>query len=137
MLDGVFIASLIGSCVEAVKTAFTPTIPTENWANQKLMQEDYAKGMTHEEKLKNVKNGRYYIKAEKHEEPHRDANGRIVIENFDLYEEDYKKYGWKQVDIWVGQGRYNLTPEELRKAKERWRYELEHPEEYWKRVINY
>lgn len=134
MLDGVFIASLIGSCVEAVKTAFTPTIPTENWANQKLMQEDYAKGMTHEEKLKNVKNGRYRLSVEKHEEPHRDANGCIVIENCDLYNADCNKYSYEQVNIWIEQGKYNLSPEELRKAEERWRYELEHPEERWRRM---
>jgi len=53
-------------------------------------------------------------------EPHRDSeNGKIIIENSQLYNEDCKKYGAYQASKWVQRGKYNLTPEELEKEKER------------------
>lgn len=57
--------------------------------------------------------------ANKYPEPHRDANGKIIIENSLLYKEDVKKYGAYQAMQWVKQGKYNLTPEELKKEDER------------------
>ena len=55
--------------------------------------------------------------AETYPEPHRDANGKIIIENSLLYKEDIKKYGAYQTMQWVKQGKYNLTPEELYERK--------------------
>ena len=53
-------------------------------------------------------------------EPHRDpVDGKIVIENCKLYEEDLFNYGAVQVGKWIKQGKYNLTPEELKKEQER------------------
>ena len=53
--------------------------------------------------------------------PHRDENGKIIIENSQLYYDDCNKYGGYQASKWVQQGKYNLTPEELEKENERLR----------------
>ena len=76
-----FIVSIIGSGVQAIKEARTPKIPAENWANRELYHKDLMAGASHEQLMKNVESGRY--KATKTcPEPHRDhATGKIVIEN--------------------------------------------------------
>lgn len=119
MLHGLFIASLIDSCYQVIKEAFEPTIPAENWGNEKLIHKDRMSGMSKKQILKNVHKGKYIVK-EKYQEPHRDPKtGYIIIENSLLYNEDIKKYDYYQVHEWVQQGKYNLTPEELKKELER------------------
>ena len=119
MLDGLFIAALIGTCVQAVKEHFTPVIPAENWANKELYHQDLMSGVPIEQRMKNLKNGKYKM-VENHPEPHRDPiSGKIVIENSKLYHEDLLKYNGAQVMKWVRQGKYNLSPEELKKEQAR------------------
>ena len=77
MLDGLFIASLVGSCVQAIKEACIPTIPAENWANKELYNKDIMDGVPIEQCLKNANNGKYKL-AKAYPEPHRDASGKIV-----------------------------------------------------------
>lgn len=119
MLHGLFIASLISTVVQGVKDAFTPTIPAENWDNKELYYQDLANGMSVDQCVKNAKNGKYKLVG-RYPEPHRDPKtGQIVIENCLLYNEDKVKYGTLQAHEWAKQGRYNLTPEELKKEEER------------------
>lgn len=119
MLHGLFIASLIGTAVRGVKDAVTPTIPAENWANKDLYHQDLMNGVSVEQCVKYAQQGRYKL-VNKYPEPHRDPQtGKIVIENCRLYKEDLKNYGAVQTYKWVEQGKYNLTPEELEKEKER------------------
>lgn len=119
MLHGLFIASLIGTCYQALKEAFEPTIPAENWANKELYYQDMMNGVSVEQRMKNVKNGKYKL-TETYPKPHRDpVSGKIIIENCKLYYEDVNKYGAYQAQKWVKQGKYNLTPEELEKKHER------------------
>ena len=118
MFDGLFIVSLFGSIVQVIKEAFEPVIPAENWANKEMYHQDLMNGVSVEQRMKNVKNGKYKI-AEKYPEPHRDKDGKIVIENYKLYHEDLLKYGSVQTMEWVKQGKYNLSPEDLKKEKER------------------
>lgn len=126
MLDGLFIASLIGSCVEVIKEACEPTIPAENWANKDLYHKDLMSGMDSKQLMKNVQNGKYKL-VEKYPEPHRDPiSGKIIIENCKLYDEDLMRYGAVQTMEWVKQGRYNLSPEELKKEQERIKAHLEY-----------
>lgn len=122
--------SIVGTCYQLIKEAYEPTIPAENWANKELYHQDMMNGMSVEERMKNVKNGRYKL-VENYPEPHRDSkSGKIIIENNLLYKEDLRKYGAVQAQKWVKQGKYNLTPEELKKEHKRldeeWkkRYEL-------------
>ena len=125
MFNGLFIASIIGTCFEAIKEACEPTIPAENWGNKDLIYKDRMSGMSEKQILKNIENGKY-IMTEKYPEPHRDpVDGKIVIENSKLYNEDLFKYGAVQTMKWVKQGKYNLTPEELEKERERIKKELE------------
>ena len=50
-----------------------------------------------------------------HPEPHRDPkSGKIVIENNLLYKHDLEKHGASQTMRWVREGKYNLSPEELK-----------------------
>lgn len=119
MFDGLFIVSLIGTCIQGIKNAFEPTIPAENWANKELYHKDLMDGVSVEQRMKNLKNGKYKL-TETYPEPHRDpVNGKIVIENNLLYDEDLFNYGAVQTMKWVKQGKYNLTPEELKKEQER------------------
>ncbi len=119
MFDGLFVLSIVGTCVEAIKESFTPTIPAENWANKELYNKDIIDGVSVEQRMKNLKNGKYKL-TEVYPEPHRDpVSGKIMIENSKLYYDDIKKYGACKAQKWVEQGKYNLTPEELKKEKER------------------
>ena len=61
MFDGLFIVSIICTLVQLLKDAFEPTIPAENWANKKLYREDIMNGVSVEQRMKNLKNGRYKI----------------------------------------------------------------------------
>ena len=126
MFDGLFIASIIGNCYQAIKEALEPTIPAENWANKELYHKDLMDGVSVKQRMKNLENGKYKL-TETYPEPHRDPNdGKIVIENYSLYEEDLFKYGAVQTMKWVKQGKYNLTPEELVKERERHKKKMEH-----------
>ena len=82
-------------------------------------------GMAVEERMKNGKNGRYKI-AEKYQEPHRDLKTvKIIIENYKLYKEDVKNHGAPQAYKWLHQGKYNLSPEELKKQEEEFRKKMD------------
>lgn len=118
MFDGLFIISFIGTCVQAIKDSFERTIPAENWGNKELYQQDMANGVSIEQRMKNLENGKYILK-EKYPEPHRDKNGKIIIENCLLYNQDLERYGAYQVYKWAEQGRYNLEGEALKKENER------------------
>ena len=114
-----------GTFVQAIKEHYEPTIPAENWANKDLYYEDMMDGVSIEQRMKNLKNGKYKL-TETYPEPHRNpVSGKIVIENCKLYREDVKIYGAVQAQKWVKQGRYNLTPEELEKEEERIKKEFE------------
>ena len=63
------------------------------------------------------KQGRYYIPksvAEAYPNPHRDENGKIIIENSTLYHDDVNNHGAYNAQQWVKQGKYNLTSEEMK-----------------------
>lgn len=126
MLDGLFIASLISALYQGIKEKLEPTIPAENWANKELYHKDIMNGVSAEQRMKNLKNGKYKL-TETYPEPHRDSvSGKIIIENCKLYKEDVKNYGAYQAQKWVEQGKYNLTPEELAKERERYKKEMAH-----------
>lgn len=118
MFNGLFIASLIGTVIQSVKEAFTPTITAEQWANKELQYQDRMNGMSEKEILKNAQKGRYIV-TEKYPEPHRNERGQIIIENCQLWHEDLNKYGSVQTMKWVNQGKYNLEGEALKKEQER------------------
>ena len=125
MFDGLFIASLIATLYQGVKEKSEPTIPAENWANKKLYYQDLMNGVSVEQRMKNLKNGKYKL-TESRPKPHRDSvTGKIIIENGNLYKEDVKKYGAYQAQQWVKQGKYNLSPEELDKEELRIKKQFE------------
>ena len=125
MLDGLFIASLIGTAYQMIKEACEPTIPAENWANKELIHKDKMNGISEKEFVRNLANGKYKLTT-KYPEPHRDKDGKIIIENCALYKEDVKNYGAYQAQQWVKQGKYNLTPEELEKQREEYKKKMEY-----------
>ena len=119
MFHGLFIISLIITCYQAIKEKLTPTIPAENWENYDLYHQDMMNGVSVEQRMENLKNGKYKL-TETYPEPHRDAKtGKIIIENSQLYNEDVKNHGAYQAYKWMQQGKYNLNPEELKKEEER------------------
>lgn len=119
MFDLVLFIPIIGSIVQAIKDAMQPTIPAENWANRELYHKDIMSGISDEQLIKNVENGRYKM-TKTYPQPHRDpVDGKIIIENSKLYFEDVSKYGAYKAEQWVKQGKYNLTPEEMEKENKR------------------
>ena len=119
MFDALFIVSIVGSAVQAIKEACEPVVPAENWANKELYRKDLMDGVPIEQRMKNLENGKYKLK-DVYPEPHRDpVDGKIGIENCKLYYDDVYKYGAYQAQQWVKQGKYNLSKEELRKEEER------------------
>lgn len=119
MFDALFVASILGSAAQAIKEAFEPVVPAENWANKELYEKDLADGVPAEQRMQNLRSGKYKM-ASAHPEPHRDpVSGKIMIENCKLYYEDVENYGAYQAQQWVNQGKYNLSEEELREEKKR------------------
>ena len=119
MFDTLFIVSIIGSAVQAFKETNTPAIPAENWANEELYHKDIMNGVSVEQRMKNLENGKYRL-TEKYPEPHRDPQtGQIIIENCKLYYDDIDKYGMAKAKKWAEQGKYNLSGEALKKENER------------------
>lgn len=118
MLHLLFVVSLIGTAAQIIKEKCQPVIPAENWANKDLYYKDMLNGVSVDQRMKNLQNGKYKL-TETYPEPHRNERGQIVVENCKLYHEDLIKYDTVQVQKWIKQGRYNLTPEELEKEKER------------------
>ena len=114
--------ALVTSGIPFAKEKMTRKISAENWGNKELIHRDRMSGMSEREIIKNVERGKYWAsiqEAPKYPEPHRESDGRIIIENCDLYEEDVKKYGAYQAQQWMKQGKYNLSPEELEKEKKK------------------
>lgn len=125
MFDGLLIVSLIGACCQAIKEACKPTISAKNWANKKLIYHDRMNGISEKQFSENLANGKYKLNVS-HPEPHRDGSGKIIIENYKLYNEDIRNYGAYQAMQWVEQGKYNLTPKEVKRQEEelkkKWEY---------------
>ena len=85
-----------------------------------------ANGVTPKQLSKNLANGKYKINGV-YPEPHKDPRtGKIIIENDKLYKEDVRNYGAYQAREWLYQGKYNLTPEELKKRQEEIKKEWEY-----------
>lgn len=119
MFDLLFAVSIVGTIAQVIKESCEKEIPAENWANKELYHKDIMNGVSVEQRMKNVENGKYKLK-EKYPEPHRDAKtGKIVVENSKLYYDDVGKYGAWQAEQWVKQGKYNLSKEEMKKEEER------------------
>ena len=120
------IMGLVTATCETIKEKCQPTIPAENWANKDLYYKDMANGVTPKQLSKNLANGKYKINGG-YPEPHKDPRtGNIIIENDKLYKEDVRNYGVSKAREWMYQGKYNLTPEELKKREEEIKKEWEH-----------
>lgn len=119
MINLLFGASIVANLVELVKEAHEKPIPAENWANKEAVRRDIANNVSAKQRIKNAENGKYKLEKQ-YPEPHRDpVSGKIIIENCKLFDEDCKKHGRTKAYEWIKQGRYNLTPEEFKKEKER------------------
>ena len=82
-------------------------------------------GLSNKELTKNLRNGKYKV-IESYPEPHKDENGKIIIENSLLYKQGIKEHGVHQAHKWAEQGKYNLDPEELKKEEERVKASIEY-----------
>lgn len=126
MFDLLFAVSIVGTIVQIFKEATTKEVPAENWANKELYYKDMVNGVPIEQRMKNLENGKYKM-ANIYPEPHHDpVSGKIVIENNLLYQEDLRVHGAYKTMQWVKQGKYNLSPEELKKEHERLKAKMEY-----------
>lgn len=119
---GVF--SIFWNLFEGIKESLEPEIPAEYWANKELYNQDVAKGLSNQQLTRNLRNKKYYIPKEVMEAyptPHREelstGTSRIIIENYELYREDCRKYGVPKAHNWMRQGKYNLNDAELEITK--------------------
>lgn len=77
MFDLLFIVSIVGTAVQLIKETCTKSIPAENWANKELYHKDIMDGVSVEQRMKNLKNGKYKLtqgelkKEEKHNKDER------------------------------------------------------------------
>ena len=124
MFDLLFAVALVGTVSQIIKESCAPTIPAENWANKDLIHKDRMSGISEKEFSKNLANGKYKL-TETYPEPHRMEDGRIIIENYELYKKDIENYGVLQAHKWVEQGKYNLSPEEVKKREEEFKVKME------------
>ena len=118
MFGLLFAVSAVVTVAELVKEANTKPVPAENWGNMDLYYKDINDGVPMKQVMKNLENGKYKLK-EKYPEPHRDKDGKIIIENCKLFDEDMAKYGTIQTYKWVDQGKYNLEGEALERERQR------------------
>ena len=81
---GLGLFSVIGTCIRAIKEASEPVIPAENWGNEELMALDRKRGMTQDQIMQNIKQGRYIVTVQ-YPEPHRDKNGKIALSSIRLF----------------------------------------------------
>ena len=56
---GIF--AIVYTLYQIIKEACEPTISAENWANKELYYQDMMNGVSAEQRMKNVKNGRYKL----------------------------------------------------------------------------
>ena len=56
-----FIISIIGTIIRLIKEACEPEIPAEYWANKELYHKDIMDGVSIEQRMKNLKNGKYKL----------------------------------------------------------------------------
>jgi hypothetical protein len=61
MFDALFILSIVGAAVQVIQESSTKPIPAENWANKKLYHKDIMDGVSVEQRLKNLENGKYKL----------------------------------------------------------------------------
>lgn len=118
------IIHIFATACEMIKEASEPVIPAENWANKELIHKDMISGISDREFSRNLANGKYKM-TKTYPEPHRDERGRIIIDNYKLYREDIDKHGIAKAHEWKMQGKYNLTPEEVKKEEERVKADFE------------
>lgn len=119
MFDGLFIISLVGAAYQIGKEICSKPVPAENWANKELYHRDIMNGVPIEQRMKNLESGKYKMNNA-YPEPHRDhRNGKIIIENSQLYHKDVMEHGAYKAQQWAKQGRYNLSAVEMKKEKER------------------
>ena len=64
------IVSIVYTLYQIIKEACEPTIPVENWANKELYYQDMMDGVSTEQRMKNVKNGRYKLNEESKNRKH-------------------------------------------------------------------
>lgn len=103
----VFVIFALFSMVRAIKIACEPEVHASHWANKELIHEDTMLGISEREFIKNLKRGKYKL-VETYPRPHVAKGGGIIIENYDSYCKDLRKYGAVQTQKFVRQGKYNL-----------------------------
>ena len=61
MFDLLFIVSIVGTLIGFIKEKCEPEIPAEYWANKQLYHDDIMNGVSIEQRMKNLKNGKYKL----------------------------------------------------------------------------
>lgn len=60
-MDLLFIISIISTLVQVIREICEPEIPSSYWANKELYHKDIMSGVSIEQRMKNLKNGKYKL----------------------------------------------------------------------------
>ena len=124
-----WLVNAVGFLSDAIKKIATPTITADQRANKELLDKDIINGVPYDQIQQNIKNGKYRLPPQpkkEYSEPHRNpVTGKIVIENCTSYNQDLMNYSGYQVMEWAKRGKYNLSPEELEKERQKYKEKQE------------
>ena len=84
MFDLLFVVSIIGTSIRVVREACTKPIPAENWANKKLYHKDIMDGISVEQRMKNLENGKYKLKKGQSEANDEPIGCKIIVGKYKL-----------------------------------------------------
>jgi hypothetical protein len=106
MFDLLFVISIIGTAMRIVKEVCTKPIPAENWANKELYHKDIMDGVSIEQRMSNLENGKYKL-MEHYQKPSCDSvDCKNMIDNHKMYYEDMEKYGAYKAQQLAKKGKY-------------------------------
>ena len=120
LLSSTFAAIVLGSIEGSkyVKEKLEPKPPENALGNMELFQQDVLDGVSSEQRMQNMMNGKY-VQKEVYPEPHRGADGKIIIDDYEAFNRDKERYGALEAYNRARRGAYNLSEEEIEKNRQK------------------
>lgn len=119
MFDLACILGMVLTGGEYLKEKLEPKPPENCLSNMELFQQDVLNGVSSEQRMKNLRNGKY-VQREVYPEPHKDPKtGKIIIDDYEAFNRDKEKYGALEAYNRARRGAYNLSEEEVEKNRQK------------------
>ena len=118
MFDLACILGMLFTGGEYLKEKLEPKPPENCLSNMELFQQDVLNGVPSEQRMKNMQNGKY-VQRNVYPEPHRDKDGKIIIDDMDSFNRDKINLGALEAYNRAKRGAYNLSQEEIEKNRQK------------------